>query len=123
MNFRTLATITALGCFLLAGIWACAPELLLAMWGVEFSYSAGLVSRRGAALFAGVGVMFFCARNSEHSLARSAIISGFVVACLALAAFGTYELATGHAGPGILSALFVEITLAAAFLYVARTPR
>lgn len=121
MNFRILATLTALGCFLLAAIWAFAPAHLLSLWGVDFSSAAGITGRRNGALFLGLGVMFLYARNSEHSLARSAIISGFVVACLALAALGTYELATGHVGLGILPALLVEIALALAFLYVART--
>ena len=120
MNFRNLATLSALVCFALTLTWALAPELLLAIWGIEFSYPVGLVGRRGAALFAGIGVMFFMARNAEPSTARSALVSGFIVGCVALAALGIFELASGHAGPGILSAVLVEIALAAAFLYVAR---
>jgi hypothetical protein len=81
----------------------------------------GLVGRRGAALFTGIGDMFFYARNAEPSLTRSALISGFVVVCIALAALGTFDLASGHAGLGILSAALVEVALAMAFLYVART--
>lgn len=80
----------------------------------------GLVGRRGAALFTGIGDMFFFARNAEPSLARSALLSGFVVVCIALAALGTFDLASGHAGLGILSAALVEVELALAFLYVAR---
>jgi hypothetical protein len=44
-----------------------APNLLLSSWDVDFSYPVGLVGRRGAALFAGIGVMFFWARNAEPS--------------------------------------------------------
>ena len=121
MNFRNLAILSSLVCFALAVTWILAPSILLAVWEVEFSYSAGLVGRRGAALFAGIGVMFFCARNAEPSSARSALISGFIVGCVALAALGTFELATGHAGLGILSAVLVEVVLALAFLYIART--
>jgi len=57
-GFRSLAILAALVCFLLALVWGLAPDLLLALWGVPYSYPAGLVSRRGAALFLGVGVMF-----------------------------------------------------------------
>ncbi len=120
MNFRNLAILSSLVCFTLAVTWTLAPNALLTVWGVEFSYSAGLVGRRGAALFAGIGVMFFYARNAEPSSARSALVAGFVVGCVALAALGTFELATGHAGLGILSAVLVEVALALAFLYVAR---
>ena len=121
MNFRNLAILTSLVCFVLAVTWTLAPNSLLTVWGIEFSYPVGLVSRRGAALFAGIGVMFFRARNAEPSSARSALISGFVVGCVALAVLGTIELATGHAGLGILSAVLVEVALALALLYVART--
>jgi hypothetical protein len=123
MNFKNLAIVCALLCFSLAAIWLFAPGILLNMWGVDFSYSVGLVGRRSAALYVGIGVMFFYARNSEHSLARSAIISGIVVAFLALAALGTFELATVHATPGILSAILVEVAFALAFLRVARARR
>ncbi len=108
-------------CFALAVSWTLAPNTLLTVWGVEFSYPVGLMGRRTAALFGGIGVMFFYARNAEPSSARSALISGFVVVCIALAALGTFELASGHAGLGILSAVLVEVALALAFLYVART--
>ena len=120
MNFKNIATVSALICFALALIWTLTPNVLLAMWGVDFSYSAGLVGRRGAALFAAIGIMFFAARNAKPSSARSALVSGFVFGCFALAALGVFELATGHAGLGILSAVLVEVALALAFLFVAR---
>lgn len=121
MNFRNLAILSSLVCFALAVTWILAPNTLLTVWGFEFSYSAGLVGRRAAALFAGIGVMLFTARDAKPSSARSALVSGFVVGCVALAALGIFEFANGHAGPGILSAVLVEIALAMAFLYVART--
>lgn len=120
MNFRNLAIVAALVCFTLALTWACAPATLLAIWGVEFSYPVGLVGRRGAALFAGIGVMFFHARAAEPSAARSALASGFIVGCFALAGLGIVELTTGHAGPGILSAVLVEVALGLSFIYVDR---
>ena len=92
--------------------------LLLSTWGVDFSYAVGLMGRRGAALFAGIGVMFFWARNAEPSSARSALVAGFVISCLALAALGVVELGNGHAGPGILSAVLIEVALILASLYV-----
>lgn len=120
MNFKNLATVSALICFALALIWTFAPNILLAMWSVDYSYPVGLVSRRGAALFAAIGIIFFLARSAEPSSARSAIVSGFIFGCFALSALGAFELATGHAGLGILSAMCVEIALGISFLYVAR---
>jgi hypothetical protein len=121
INFRNLATLSALVCLALAITWVFAPNLLLSMWGVEFSYPVGFVGRRAAALYAAIGIKFFAARNAEPSTARSALMTGFVFGCLALATLGVFELVTGHAGLGILSAVFVEAGLALAFLYVLRT--
>jgi hypothetical protein len=120
LNFRSLAILSALIFFALALAWMLAPDHLLSSWGVEFSSSVGLVGRRMAALYAGIGVMFFTARNAEPSSVRSALVTGFVVACLILAVLGVFELATGHAGIGILAAVLIEIALTLAFLYVAR---
>ena len=120
MNFKVLATAASLMCFLLALVWVCAPALLLGMWGLEFSYPVGLVSRRAGALFAGIGVMLFLARAAPPSAARSAIGSGLGVGCAALAVLGVFEFATGHASPAILAAVLVEVAVALAFLHVGR---
>jgi hypothetical protein len=118
LNFRTLAILTSFVFFSLAITWMLAPNLLLSNWGVEPSSPVGLVGRRGAALYAGLGVMFFSARNAEPSPARSALLGGAVVTCLVLAALGVFEFATGHAEVGILTAVFIEIALVLAFLTV-----
>lgn len=119
LNFQSVAILVALVCFALASVWMFAPELLLSNWGVEYSSSTGLVSRRAAALFAGMGVMFFTARKAEPSVARSALITGFVTACVILAVLGLFEFSSGHATVGILSAVLIEVALALAFLSVA----
>ena len=116
-SFEVLATIAATICFVLAVVWSLAPQRLLSLWGVAYSQPAGLVSRRGAALFLGIGVMFFLARSAELSVGRSALSAGFAVVCLALAALGVMELVRKRAGIGILSAVLVEVALAVAFLF------
>ncbi len=121
LSFKHLALLAATICFALGLTWLCAAELLLSIWGIAYSYPVGLLGRRSAALFAGLGVM--CARDAAPSSTRSALSSGLIVSCCLLAALGIFELATGHAGWGILSAVVVEIALAAAFLYVGRTSR
>ncbi|KAA8554005.1 MULTISPECIES: hypothetical protein [Pseudomonas] len=123
INFRSLAILSAFLFFALAFTWMFAPNILLASWGVDFSDSVGLVGRRGAALYAGIGVMFFSARNAGPSLARSSLIAGFVVTCLILAVLGVFELAMGHAGFRILSAVLIEVALIFAFLYVSRASK
>ena len=64
--------------------------------------------------------MFFYSQNAEPSSARSAPVFGFVFACIVLAGLGTFELATGHAGPGTLAAVLTEVALALAFTHIAR---
>jgi len=116
LSFQNLATITAFICFTLTIVWLLAPQRMLSIWGVNYSYPVGLVSRRGGALFLGIGVMFFLARNAELSPSRTALSTGFIVGCLALASLGIVEFATKRARIGILLAVLVEVILVAAFL-------
>ncbi|MGA3124772.1 MAG: hypothetical protein ABSF69_28815 [Polyangiaceae bacterium] len=120
LTFRQLAVFASLVCFLLALTWLFAPRLLLRMWGIDYSYPVGLVGRRGAALFLGMGVMFIAARDAPPSPSRAAMAQGFSVALLSLATLGVVELSTRHAGPGILSAVVVEVALAWMIIAVTR---
>ncbi|MES2102616.1 MAG: hypothetical protein V4634_01250 [Pseudomonadota bacterium] len=118
LQFRSLAILSALVFFALALTWMLAPNLLLSEWGVEFTAPVGLVGRRVAALYAGIAVMLFSARNAEPSTARSALIKGVAVSCLMLATLGLFEFGAGHANPSILVAVSIEVALSLAFLYV-----
>lgn len=118
-RFRRLATITALLFFLLSASWMFIPDQMLSAWGVIYSTGAGLMSRRVAAMCAGIGTMFWLARYVGLSPARSALIKGFSVACLLLAFLGIFELTVNHVSPGILISVGIEITLPLVFLYVA----
>lgn len=113
--FKPLALAAALTCFALALLFLSVPELMLALWSVAFDGAAGLVCRRSAALFAGIGIMLFQLRDVAPSPARTAVATGVTVACAMLAVLGIIELSLGHAGPGILLAVAVEIALALGF--------
>lgn len=115
IDFKNIALLSASICLALALIWLLIPKLLLSLWGVKFAEPAGLVSRRAAPIFAGMGLMLFKLRHVGPCPARTAVSSGFMVTCLMLALLGTIELVTGHAGPGILLAVVVEIALALGF--------
>lgn len=65
LSFRRVAILIALSFFILALTLMFAPNVLLASWGLEFTSSVGVVCRRAAALFSGIAVMFFLARNAE----------------------------------------------------------
>ena len=120
LSFRTLSGITASVCFLLALGWGFVPEMILAIWSIEYSESAGFVARRGAVLFAALGVMFYLVRNAPPSLGRNALSNGFIVGCFGLAVLGFAEWLNGHAGPGILLAVLVEFALGLGFVQARR---
>jgi lysylphosphatidylglycerol synthetase-like protein (DUF2156 family) len=121
LSFYRLSVLSSALFVLLAIILMFAPVQMLASWGVELTNSVGLAVRRIAALYAGIAVMFFIARNAEHSTTRTAIITGTITSCLILAILGIYELSVGHASSGILSAVFVEVVLSLLFIAVSRS--
>ncbi|NVZ53381.1 hypothetical protein HX792_23785 [Pseudomonas sp. B6002] len=121
LSFRALATFTALLCFALALVWGLRPDLLLWLWSVEYSSATGLVSRRNAALFLAIGIMFYRARHAPPSDTRSALTTGFITGCLVLAVLGFSEWINGNAGPGILLAVATETVLGLAFIQAHRS--
>ncbi|MDL5366727.1 hypothetical protein QSH18_14050 [Xanthomonas sp. NCPPB 2654] len=118
LGFRSLSVLASLLFLAIACTWMFSPGAMLANWDVGASPSAELMARRGAALYAGLSVMFFMARGAAPSPARSALVAGFVTACTLLAALGIGELASGHAGRGILVAAVLEIGFVLAFVFV-----
>ncbi len=118
LQFRGVATATALVFFALALTLMFAPHRVVADWGIEVSLSVEVICRRAAALFAGLAVMFVSARNAEPSVARSALIKGVVAICALLATLGLFELNMGHVKPAILIPVLIEITLMLAFMAV-----
>lgn len=118
LSFYRLSVFSSILFTVLAFILMFAPVVMLSAWGVELADSVGLVTRRIAALYAGLAVMFFFARNAEHSPIRTALIVGTITACSLLALLGVYEFATGHASGGILGSVLIEVVLILAFLYV-----
>ena len=120
LSFRTLSTLTFSLCFLLSLAWGLAPQMLLAIWSIEYSEAAGFVARRSAVLFAALGVMFYLVRNAPVSIARNALSNGFIVGCFGLAVLGFAEWLNGHAGPRILLAVLVEFALGLGFLQARR---
>ena len=118
LSFYSLAVFSSILFVVLAIILMFAPAQMLTGCGVELTDSVGLLARRIAALYTGIAVMYYLARNAEHSTNRSALIYGTITACLILAALGAYEFSVGHATSGILPAVIIEVALALAFTVV-----
>jgi hypothetical protein len=121
LSFHYLAMIASGICILLSVVWMAAPQILLSMWQVDSAPPALLVARRGGALFLGLGLMLWLARNAEVSSARNAIAAGLSASCATLAFLGTLEFASGHAGAGIWLAIIVEAALGVGFYSVRQT--
>ncbi|MPQ71230.1 hypothetical protein GC387_32020 [Pseudomonas sp. MWU12-2323] len=112
LRFHTVCTWVCALCLALALIWMWVPELLLQSWNVGYTEATGLVARRSAALFLGIALMLARLRSAPPSVARTAVADGFAVTGGVLAVLGVGELWAGHAGPGILSAVLVELITA-----------
>src|SRR5690242_10069787 len=91
-GFRRVSIAASVLFFIVGLSWMFFPLKSLSRWGVDPAVAAALVSRRAAALYAGLGVMFFLARNAEPSPARRALVAGVVIACSILAGLGLLEL-------------------------------
>jgi lysylphosphatidylglycerol synthetase-like protein (DUF2156 family) len=118
LTYYRLSVFSSILFVVLALILMFAPAQMLTSWGIELTIEVGLLARRIAALYTGIAVMFFMAKNAEHSTTRTALIYGTITSCLLLAALGAYEFSVGHAASGILPAVFIEVALALAFAYV-----
>jgi lysylphosphatidylglycerol synthetase-like protein (DUF2156 family) len=119
LTFYRLSVFSSILFLILAIILMFAPAQMLTSWGIELTVSVGLLARRIAAIYIGIAVMIFMARNAEHSTTRTALINGIITSCLILATLGTYEFYEGHASRGILSGVMIEVGLVFAFMYVA----
>lgn len=115
LSFRRVATLTSVLFFVLAIIWMFFPKKALTSWEVPYTDVAGLVSRRAAAMYAGLRVMLWMARNAQQSPARRALSAGLVIACLIIASDGVYDFLAGNAGSGIFKAVLIEAVLAILF--------
>lgn len=118
LTFYRVAVSTSILFFLLASVLMFEAELMLTSWGITFTESLGVLARRIAAVYAGISVMLFFARNTEHSPARTAIIYGVITFCLLLVALGAYEFSVGNLTSDIISSILIEIAVVVAFACV-----
>jgi hypothetical protein len=118
-QFKSVATVSALVFFALALTLVFAPNRIVGDWGLDVTLSVEVVCRRAGALFAGVAVMLFSARNAEPSVARSALVNGIMAVCVLLTGLGLYELNAGNVTARILIPVFIEVAMLLAFALAA----
>lgn len=123
MTFRATATAAAFIALVLGVGYLFAGHLIVGRWQIEPTQSVLLMGRRMGAVYLGLSAMFFAARSSPTSPARSALSGGAALALFLLSSLGVYEFATGHAARGILVSAAVEMLLAFGFARVVLTDR
>jgi hypothetical protein len=121
LQVRSVAAATALVFSALSLTLIFAPHLIVGDWGLDVTLSVEVVCRRVGALFGGVAVMFFFAREAEPSVARTALIKGVVAICALLTALGLFELSSGNVTPRILIPVAIEVVMMLAFLVAGRS--
>ena len=85
---------------------------------VDAGEAAYILARRASILMIGIAVLLFLSKNLQHSDARQMIILAATVIMLGFAIMGTYELARGNVGKGILTAIVVESIVGISYLIV-----
>ncbi len=123
MSFKTVAIITAIVALVLGIGYLAFGAVIVGRWQVQPTESVLLMARRIGCLYLGLSVMYFLARSAPVSVARTALSVGTAVALSLLALFGVYELAMGHAGPGILASAALELLIALAYIRILFTER
>jgi len=121
MRFRTVAVVTAAVTLLLAVGYLLAGALVVGRWQIEPTASVLLLGRRMGALYLGLSVIFFLARNAPASPVRRALCTGAVVTCALLACLGLYEYLADRVSAGILASVAIEALLVLAYIRLLAT--
>ena len=121
MLFAHIAIAAAGATLILAVGWLLFGRLFLRRWRIEPNVAALLLGRRIGAVYLGLSVIFFLARNTAESELRSALSLGAIIVCTLLALLGLADYKSRRAGPAILVSVLVEVLLVAGFTYVELT--
>ena len=118
MTFKWMAYVMAGAGSVLGTRLLFAGASVLRDWGVEVTDGPLIMSRRIAALYFGLALMFFLGRDAPPSQLRSAVSAGVGVASMLLSGLGLYERWAGRVGNGIIAPAIIEAVLAAGFAWV-----
>ena len=119
-SFPLVARLGAFVAFLLFVTFGFLPVVPFTMLGVDMVPEGLLMARRMSALFLGVSLIMFFARDSDDSPLRRSVCASLSASMAALALFGLYDFVGGRVGPGIWIAIIVESYFACALAVNAR---
>ncbi len=118
MTFRAVATITSVLLLILGAGYLFAGGTVVGRWDLPATDEVLLVARRIGAIYLGLSVLFFMAKNVPASAARTAMTAGAMVVLSLLAILGVYEFVAGRVGAGIFVSAGIELLLAIGFTVV-----
>jgi hypothetical protein len=107
-SFKLIAQLGALISALLFLTFAFLPVIPFTMLGVAMTPEGLLMARRMGALFLGIALILFLARDAENSDLRRRVCASLSASMAALALFGLYDFVNGGVGYGIWIAITVE---------------
>lgn len=112
MTFSSLARITALLSFTLAGLLFAVPQSFMWLFNLEINITGEVMTQRAAILFLAPALILWQLHDIDaHSKAAKAIAKSIAVLMLAFTLLGLSELALGRVGLGIGVAVITEALL------------
>jgi hypothetical protein len=120
LTFPRIARLAALIAFVLFITFAFIPVLPFTMIGVDMVPEGLLMARRMSALFLGISLLLWLARDAENSPLRRSVCAALSASMAALALFGLWDFVNSSVGYGIWIAVTVETFFAAALGFHAR---
>ena len=120
LSYKSVATLSSIIAAFLAMAYLVFPSCVLVLFDVPQSSSAHFMSGRAAILFAGLGMIYWFTRDTQHRPTRIAVMKSSAIAMAAMLIFGAWQMARGFAGPSHLVASAVEALYLCAFLFVWR---
>jgi hypothetical protein len=120
LTFPRIARFAALIAFVLFVTFAFIPVIPFTMLGVDMVPEGLLMARRMSALFLGISLLLWLARDAENLPLRRSVCAALSASMAALALFGLWDFIQGSVGYGIWIAVTVETFFAASLGYHAR---
>jgi hypothetical protein len=120
LSFPSIARLAAFIAFALFVTFAFIPFLPFTMISVDMVPEGLLMARRMSALFLGISLLLWLARDAENSPLRRSVCAALSASMAALGLFGLWDFIQGSVGYGIWIAISAESFFAASLGYHAR---
>ncbi len=115
MSYRYLCIVFASLFFILCGTLIFLPGIVYWLFNIQGNALGDFLAKRAGILFLGFSILCFYSRNSQSKEVRQIVALSVGSAMGAMAVLGVYELFRGNAGPGILVAVVIEMTISILF--------